>query len=371
MATALTLRISLILLGSAACMGKETGDEGQESERPSSEVVENTASEPEPMQEPEASGGPLPNPYCDLIEHFEDGSPRHSCHFGEPSLDFIMWQPGDATPSGPYSCQCGDGERVDLAAADDCNDALRTACNVDPTIEQCVDRASSIARCEADVEGDGYRCRCAPEDPVVAVDASSCEEAVFSQCGAPSCGDSWGTCLRLEQRVGYACDCSDGTQATWPGAFECGAALSQCAPACEATRGRCSERREGFDCLCAATPETAATFVSNDEAYGICLLAVESVCGPPPAGESCEEGDEHAMVVCTADGDGGWECTCDHVEPEPPPSPAPADDVPDVPSTSFGRAEQGGAGVAPHPPPPDDVAARHFACWDAIWSACE
>lgn len=367
--------LALSLTCVAGCAGKETGDEGHETNLPSSEVAENGTDEPEPSEPEEAPSGEVPAPYCEFYDYLEPGSPRYSCNYGEASLDFINWRPGDATPAGPYRCQCAGEPYQEVTDAEDCVDAMATACGVDPTVEQCFERSSGKGLCEADTtDEENWRCRCDSDGSVEDIDAASCDLAVFSTCGPPSCTDATGACEKLDDQVGYACQCADGTTATWPGAFDCAAALSHCSPACESTRGACSRRYEGFDCSCTEANESQPIFVGNDAAYGVCLFAVEIACGAPPLGEQCEEQDEHATVICTADGDGGWDCTCDRVESEPAPSPAPTSDsdfLPSVPATGITYGNLGGATVAPHAAPPDDVQARQFACRDAIWTACE
>jgi hypothetical protein len=112
--------------------------------------------------------------------------------------------------------------------------------------------------------------------------------------------------------------------------------------------------------------EGASGFVSDDEAYGLCALALGLACGFPPAGESCEEIEDGGVrLACVADGQGNWDCEC----PVPECSEVESADVEGAAESDLGEGTTTENGARPAEPPPELVG-RPLTCWDAIWHYC-
>jgi hypothetical protein len=330
--------------------------------------------------EPGPGSGDTEQPRCEHDELYAPPTPqRHSACWWEGEA-IAGWRYGDPIGSGPYSCECPDGPRVSVAGAESCRDALVQACDADFDVPRPCSRDEALCWPEQGNPG-SWGCSCSGDSSGLTFhQGEQCDSALFDACAEPACQSDLGGCERLPGAVGFACQCEDGSLADWPGTASCRAALSGCQPRCESDAGSCAQRHDGYDCTCASGDAApGAVRVSNDQAYGLCPLALEFGCGPPPAGQSCVEDDEHATVTCVADGVGDWQCNCDRKE-QPPEAPEPqppdnADSVPndvpsDTPATGTG-SEISGVVIAPHPPPPAAVRERRLECYDAVWTACE
>jgi hypothetical protein len=282
------------------------------------------------------------------------------------------WQHGEPLPAGLYHCNCPEQASVEIEAAS-CEAAMVEACDADLDAPEPCAEGAALCWPEKDAPG-SWGCSCGGDSSALTFhEAERCERALFDECAMPTCAGDFGACARVDDGIGFACECADGSIAFWPESTQCTGALFRCQPDCEGGAGSCSRRYDGFDCSCAADSGEVVQ-VSNDDAYGACPLALELGCGTPPVGESCTEEDEHGTVVCVADGAGDWACTCDRKEEESQ-APAPdeaASDVPEVDTvTNPGVSVASGVVIAPHPAPPASVGERAFECYDAIWTACD
>lgn len=242
--------------------------------------------------------------------------------------------------------------------AAECEAALSAGCGVGPdTPNRC---SSDLGTCFPSADGDGFDCTCEDGTGVVS-STPTCESALFEAC-AVSCNDESGRCDPASDAVGFDCTCMDGASTAWRGDWPCSGVLSTCRPRCEATRGHCLLRPEGYDCACADGSGMAVDLEASD---GVCLLAVELACGAPPVGESCQEVEDFGRTFsCSADGEGGWDCQC----PAPMEEQDPGGDA-DQPADQPGGASNT---VVPGPANADDKLheGRPLQCEAALFRDC-
>jgi hypothetical protein len=336
--SATMLRVFLIgalLAGSASSCargaeGGQTGDEGG---------IEGSTS----------NGGPTPTPYCLRQESFgPDALGRFYACRAPADPD---WSYGDATPPGPYECDCN-GTPITVPFAEDCVSALETNCGVD--YEGPLPCSSDSSLCwPVDGEAGSWRCQCGEGTALTPQQGASCDETLRRACVDSACSVDDDRCEPASSG-GFSCNCG-GERIEWPEARRCDVALSTCRAECGSSAGSCELRPDGHRCRCAdaadGDADAAERFVSLAESYGFCLHAIELACGTPPAGESCVS--DISGDSCTADGSGGWQC-----EPE-----RPACD-PSI-GVSFAGRDVG----LPQPSPPSvDFASRPYSCAQALES---
>jgi len=380
-------------------VGGQSGDEGTNENGPPMDVGEDDP--------PSANIGPVELPYCS--RHEVDGPEGPSRHYACFSDDRryregeARWSYGEPTPAGPYRCECNQEQRL-VADAADCESALENACNVDLDGPLPCSFEYGVCWPLRDDPG-GWHCRCSEGAPLVELRADSCDLAAFTACNTGACTDDSGRCTPRTDGVGHDCECASGEHVVWPGVWDCRAALSTCSPTCTSGSGGCALRDGGHSCQCAAATSASEptgrvappdpngpgapggsdagsgndtadadagapewTFVPNADTYGLCRQALELTCGPPPAGESCQEEDEHGIARCTSDGAGAWDCDClgraTHVTHQCP-----------LPDGLIAGTGSPGGGLPPFSDPelvPDDVERRLYTCMDAVFNcSCE
>lgn len=280
---------------------------------------------------------------CTLtVDHGPEGSLSYRCHSFEAG-------PGDVA----FACACAGTDQA--VRASECEAALESACGVGPTTPNaCRDE---LGACHPKRDGSGFACSCA-DGQQASVEAARCEGALFQACARP-CSRGTQRCDPAEGEIGFDCACGDGHTWRWRGASTCESLLATCEPRCSAPQGLCTLRPDHYACTC--TDGSSGT-VDFEASSGVCLVAAELSCGPVPAGESCEEIEDHGVTYrCSADGTGGWRCEC------PPAMPTPSGGA-DV------GAHNDGSSISLLPGPAEADAkrfdGRSLTCQDALWSGC-
>lgn len=287
----------MLVLVSVACTGGQTGDEG-------ALPGNSTRTGPPSCAGAEYLGPELPQKTytCQFVGDLDADAPSPST--GAPT----------DTPSGPYECHCHDRAPIRVDAADDCADALRTACDVEADRPRlgCGDGdgfCDPIAGTD-----DRWLCQCIEDGALYDLRGKTCEDTFTHGCAGP-CTDERGTCTALPDSSGFDCVCEDGSIAHWNGVTECACGLASCQPACETGAGRCFARQDAFECVCGGASDVVRVPYRTG-VHRVCPIALEDACGLPPAGERCEHVDTASgeTMTCESDGEGDWICDC----PTPP-----------------------------------------------------
>ena len=205
-----------------------------------------------------------------------------------------------------WQCACEDGDALDYAPTmgtpdsteATCEDALATHCmglqaapDVREALIPCggVGDDVSVGQCWAAMDASGqvtdgsFDCRCAGEDALTSVSASSCGDALVSQCAAPCSVD--GHQCEVDDYEIYSCTCDDASEATRVFGPTCEeAAANACDPG--QTCGddgdicRLSDEEGVWECACSSYYQGTREVYSPDDCEGALRRACEPANGP-------------------------------------------------------------------------------------------
>jgi len=310
--------VAFVTLG---CVGKETGDEGRETDAPPSEIVENEDPEPEtpaPSNEPEPVdyAGPRgvgSEPAGELDQCFA----THWSGPDQPRLEASCIQQFDADGVSTYFCSCdldvcplyspadGKGDAPlppegvlspCLLESDgsDCRGSLEATCGLPAGESGFCER--SYAKLTATHDGQvtpetatitcfqqtdqSHACVCPDADELVASEKTDCTEALLTACQAP-CENELGNCQPRD--TGFECSCAVGIGGFVDQVGICEHALHWwCAPNCENEYGACYWDPNGGEeiaCLCEGDAEVRWLPTDPDVEGDECRTPLAEQCG--------------------------------------------------------------------------------------------